>query len=80
MSDTTIRLSREAKARLDRHKRGDESYEDVIMRLTEGDKWTGFGALADEDEDTREGMQRMREEMRDGMAQDVDEGTDAGRR
>lgn len=67
MSDTTIRLSSEAKARLDLHKRADESYEDVIVRLTEGDRWAGFGALAEEDGETREGMARMREEMREGM-------------
>lgn len=70
ISDTTIRLSTQAKARLDLHKRADESYEDVIMRLTGGDRWAGFGALAEEDGETREGMRRVREEMRDGMAED----------
>lgn len=73
MGDTSIRVSDEAKARLDLYKREDESYEDVIMRLTEGDRWAGFGALADEGGETRDGMARMREEMRDGMAEDVGE-------
>lgn len=86
MTDTTIRLSTEAKARLDLHKRADESYEDVILRLSEGDRWAGFGALAEEDGETREGMARMREETREGMAEDVGNepekgrGKDAGRR
>ncbi|MFC6756702.1 antitoxin VapB family protein [Halomicroarcula sp. GCM10025894] len=45
MSGTTIRLSEEAKERLTLLKRKGESYEDVIMRLTETDKWAGFGVL-----------------------------------
>ena len=52
MSSTSIRLSKEAKARLDRFKQEGESYEDVIMRLTERDKWAGFGALSEGDTDT----------------------------
>lgn len=67
MGDTSIRVSEEAKDRLDLHKREGESYEDVIMRLTEHDKWAGYGALSDTDGETRTGMQRMREGMRSGM-------------
>ena len=71
MGDTSIRVSTEAKERLDLLKREGESYEDVIMRLTESDKWVGFGALSETETDTRSGMERMREEMRDKMAEDV---------
>jgi predicted CopG family antitoxin len=72
MSSTSIRLSKEAKARLDRLKRAGESYEDVIMRLTERDRWAGFGVLSEVDSDTRDGMTRMREEMREGVTEDVE--------
>lgn len=75
MSDTSIRLSEEAKARLDLHKRAGESYEDVILRLTERDPWAGFGALAETDQDTREGMERVREEMREGIRNDMERST-----
>lgn len=72
MASTSIRLSEEAKARLDRFKRRGESYEDVIMRLTERDRWAGFGVLSDADTDTREGMKRMREATREGVTEDVE--------
>jgi len=71
MSGTTIRLSEEAKARLTLLKREGESYEDVIMRLTETDKWAGFGALDGSDTETSEGMERIRDEMRSGLAEDI---------
>ena len=73
MSSTSIRLSKEAKARLDRFKREGESYEDVIMRLTERDKWAGFGVLSETDTDTRAGMNRMRKEMREGTTEDIED-------
>jgi predicted CopG family antitoxin len=75
MGDTSIRLSEDAKARLDLYKRAGESYEDVILRLTERDPWAGFGALADTDGETRDGMAQIREEMRTGIAEDLDDGT-----
>jgi len=71
MGSTSIRVSDEAKQRLELEKRENESFEDVILRLTSTDKWRGFGALADEAEDTREGMQQMRREMRDGVGDDI---------
>jgi predicted CopG family antitoxin len=74
MSDTTIRLSEEAKSRLDLYKRGEESYEDVILRLTDRDNWAGFGALSDTETETRAGMERIREDMREGMHEDVEDG------
>ena len=73
MPSTSIRLSKEAKARLDRFKREGESYEDVIMRLTERDKWAGFGVLSETDTDTRAGMNRMRKEMREGTTEDIED-------
>jgi len=71
MGETSIRVSDEAKARLDLFKREGESYEDVIMRLTERDKWAGFGALSGTETDTSTAMDRVREEMRTGMAADI---------
>lgn len=73
MGDTSIRVSKEAKARLDLHKREGESYEDVILRLTERDKWAGFGALADAETVTRDGMQHVRERMRSKMRDDIED-------
>jgi predicted CopG family antitoxin len=67
MGDTSIRVSDDVKRRLELEKREGESFEDVIRRLTSTDKWRGFGALSDEEEDTREGMKQMRESMRDGF-------------
>ncbi|WP_201740305.1 DUF7557 family protein [Salinigranum halophilum] len=69
---TSIRLSKEAKARLDRFKREGESYEDVILRLTERDKWAGFGVLSETPTDTREGLERMREAIREGVTDDIE--------
>ena len=71
MGDTSIRVSDEAKARLDLYKREEESYEDVIMRLTERDKWAGFGVLAESETDTQKGMNAIREKLREGMNDDI---------
>lgn len=73
MGDTSIRVSDETKTRLDLYKREGESYEDVILRLTEQDKWAGFGILSDSEPDTRTGLNRIRAEMRDGMDEDLEE-------
>ncbi|ELZ12079.1 sugar metabolism cluster protein [Natrinema mahii] len=73
MGDTSIRVSDEAKDRLDLHKREDESYEDVILRLTEGDKWAGFGVLSETDTETRAGLETMREELRAGTRDRIEE-------
>jgi predicted CopG family antitoxin len=71
MGDTSIRVSDEAKDRLDLFKRQGESYEDVILRLTERDKWAGFGGLSETETDTRKGIRRVREEMREETADDI---------
>lgn len=73
MSDTSIRLSEEAKARLDLHKRPDESYNDVILRLTTDDKWAGFGVATGDPAEAREGMTEIRERIRTDLAEDVEE-------
>ncbi|MEF8776860.1 MAG: antitoxin VapB family protein [Haloarculaceae archaeon] len=75
MSDTSTRLPEEAPARLDRHKRVGESYADVILRLTERDPWAGFGSLAGSEQDTREAMERVRDETREGIRNDVYQST-----
>ena len=72
MSDTSIRLSEEAKARLDLHKQPDESYNDVILRLTADDKWAGFGVAAGDPLKAREGMAEIRERMRTDLTEDVE--------
>lgn len=72
MSDTSIRVSEEAKRRLDLFKQEGDTYDDVIMRLTERDQWSGFGVLSETDTDTREGMDRMRDELRGGMTDDIE--------
>lgn len=72
MSDTSIRLSEEAKSRLDLHKRPDESYNDVILRLTAEDKWAGFGVAAGDPAKAQEGMAEIRERMRNNLTKDIE--------
>ncbi|MFB6194453.1 MAG: antitoxin VapB family protein [Halobaculum sp.] len=73
MSDTTIRLSTDAKRRLDLHKRDEESYEDVIVRLTERDRWAGFGAFEETDADeAAEGLSEIRSDMDREMSERIE--------
>ncbi|XGI82701.1 antitoxin VapB family protein [Halorutilales archaeon Cl-col2-1] len=69
---TTIRVSEETKKRLEMEKRENESFDDVILRLTDRDKWQGFGAL-EGGKDSKEGMQKVREEFSEEMDRDVEE-------
>jgi len=71
---TSIRLSEEAKSRLDLHKREDESYDDVIMRLTADDKWGGFGIASSEPADSREGLKEVHEQLRGRMDDRIEDG------
>ncbi len=64
MADTLICVSKETKNRLDLLKRENESYDDVILRLTERDKWAGFGILSERDTDTKRGIKEIRDEIR----------------
>ncbi len=66
MGSTSIRLSEEAKRRLELQKQRGESFDDVILRLTERDRWAGFGVLSDSDTATRDGMDEIRRRMREG--------------
>jgi len=72
MSDTSIRISIEAKQRLDLYKREGDSYEDVIRRLTERDKWAGFGTLSETETETKSGLDNMRAELQAGMEDDIE--------
>lgn len=72
MADTSIRVSAATKARLDLLKREGESYDDVIRRLTSRERWAGFGALAEADLDTREGLVRVRGDSQGGLYGNVD--------
>lgn len=71
MGDTSIRVSRDAKERLDLHKRDDESYDDVILRLASTDKWAGFGVADGDPETSREGLTDLRDSMRGSMDRDI---------
>jgi len=73
MGGLSIRISRDAKERLDLHKRDDESYDDIILRLTSTDKWAGFGVAGGDPEASREGMADLRDSMRESMDRDGDE-------
>ncbi len=74
MSSTSIRVSERTKSQLALLKREGESFDDVIAGLakTEG-KWAGFGVLADDERDTREGLQAVREQTREGVRGDIAE-------
>lgn len=73
MSDTTIQLSADAKRRLDLHRRDGESYEDVIRRLTDGDRWAGFGAFDEADADeVAEGVSKIRAELNEEATERIE--------
>ena len=72
MGETAITITDEARNRLDFHRRDEESYSDVILRLTEQDKWAGFGIASGNSEDTREGMKNIREEMNQTVEEDTE--------
>lgn len=52
MTDTSIRVSEETEARLETLKRSDESFDDLLGRLTNRERWVGFGVLSDVDPET----------------------------
>lgn len=65
--DISIRVSRNAKDRLDLHKRDDESYDDVILRLASTNQWAGFGVAGGDPEVAREGVADLRDSLRESM-------------
>jgi len=72
MGDTSIRVSEDAKERLDLHKRDDESYDDVILRLASTDRWAGFGVAGGDPAAAREGLSDLRDSMRGSMDRDIE--------
>lgn len=73
MASTTIRVSEETKRRLDVLKRTDESYEAVIRRLAERDRWAGFGAFSEADaDDAAAGVSEVREDLNEEFSERVD--------
>ena len=71
MSDKTIRVSEDTWKRLRDLKRPDESFDDLVTRLTTRDKWSGFGALADTG--VSDGMDDARDRLEAELRRDVEE-------
>ena len=69
MGTRTIRVCEEVYKRLEARKRQNESFTDLLERLTEEERdiYAGFGALADTDatEKMRETHERLNEEVED---------------
>ena len=64
MATKSLTITEDAYERLRSHKRDDESFSDVIGRLTgaEEDIWKGFGAYPDSAERATERIERRRRE------------------
>jgi predicted CopG family antitoxin len=71
MSSKNISLRDEAYRRLEALKREGESFSDVVLRLTEEDKWSGFGALAGSN--VRDGMGRAHRNLTEAFERDIAE-------
>lgn len=71
-ADVAIRISPDAKARLDHRKREGETYDDVILRLTSTDQWVGFGIASEDSSETQNGITNIHTEMRDSMTTDIE--------
>lgn len=65
MTSKTIRISEENWERLHDLKRSDESFDDLVTRLTTRDKWRGFGALSETG--TAEEMEAVRTQFEDEL-------------
>lgn len=70
MASKNISLREEAYERLNALKREGESFSDVVIRITESDRWSGFGALSGSD--IQEGMEQAREEGNEGMEASIE--------
>lgn len=70
MGSKNISITEEAYNRLKAHKRDDESFTDVIVRLTddERDVMSGFGAWSDTDkgDHAREAREQLNADLEDG--------------
>ena len=75
MSSKNITLKEEAYESLKAHKRDDESFSDVVLRLSGKNKdiWKGFGMLSDEEADAVRGHV---EDVRDQIDEDFTERQD----
>ncbi|SIR72493.1 Predicted antitoxin, CopG family [Haladaptatus litoreus] len=75
MSSKNITLKEEAYESLKAHKRDDESFSDVVLRLSGKNKdiWKGFGMLSDEEADAVRGHV---EDVRDQIDEDFTERRD----
>ena len=75
MSSKNITLKEEAYESLKVHKRDDESFSDVVLRLSGKNKdiWKGFGMLSDEEADAVRGHV---EDVRDQIDEDFTERRD----
>lgn len=71
MGTKNISLKQEAYERLRALKREDESFSDVVLRITESDRWSGFGTLSETD--IQEGMQQAKSELSTGMEESIEE-------
>lgn len=73
MGTKTIRVSEEVYEQLEARKRGDESFTDLLQRLTEEERdiYAGFGAWADTDapEKMREAHEALNEELDDDSSE-----------
>lgn len=74
MGSKNVSLRDEAYDRLASLKREGESFSDVVLRVTEDDKWRGFGALSDSG--VREGMERAHEDLNDAIGRNLEETDD----
>ena len=83
MGTKTIRVSDEIYERLEARKRQDESFTELLERLTEEERdiYAGFGAWADSDatEKMRETHERLNEEVEDDTREFADVVTDTER-
>ena len=68
MASKNITITDEAYERLAEHKRADESFTDVVLRLTAGERdvMAGFGAMRDVD-GFREAVEGAREDLDDAL-------------
>ncbi|WP_049971254.1 antitoxin VapB family protein [Haladaptatus cibarius] len=76
MSSKNITLKEEAYESLKSHKRDDESFSDVVLRLSGANKdvMKGFGMLSDEEaDDLREHVEDVREQFNEDFTEGRDE-------
>jgi predicted CopG family antitoxin len=75
MATKSLTITEDAYERLKSHKRDEESFSEVIERLTGADEdiWKGFGAYPDSAERAEERIEQHRREYREDTAERHDE-------